>query len=572
MEEAAVTQLSAAPGAPSPSRDPRRRESDAQETASGPPPLNLGPPLESLRDEGAEAPGIPASPAPASPGSASPQSAEESVEDEPPAPPPAVTTWHTKRAQWCREDASGRLRSLFVTVTAGDASHARLRPPDDWLSELLGAVGAQAFCVLSVNGDLYNGVLQVHRYKDGRDIYIQGSEVRKLFVVLGVEMGDGLFLYPRPPRLEGPPGAGGHLTPAVALVRLPAHLNPHAAAVVAERTLAMARRSEAGLGPGSSRPPPAQPAPGHRRKKARPHRAAWDAAGEDAEWDPRAEREGGRARRGLRPLRRAAAPAPGVEPYADFYSGHEYDSAGGGSPRSFDSEPSREAGSVLATAPLAAHAPGRPATGPPGRNVVRLRLPARRGRSPGEAGAGKGPDAMALPRPAPAPGDVPRIESLAMLAGLVADASGPDPEGWAGKNDARGSAVGLLTTTLALIVAGAAAALTPALARAGPPSAGPPSTEAARTGVRALRFTDQGTLGTPGVEAELLLCLGEGSEGGGSGVAKLLRLLECSKDLAGQVASFEELGSGELRVILRCPSREATAQVVTRLVRPDVTL
>lgn len=250
-------------------------------------------------------------------------------------------------------------------------------------------------------------------------------------------------------------------------------------------------RSEAGLGPGSSRPPPAQPAPGHRRKKARPHRAAWDAAGEDVEWNPRAEREGGRARRGLRPLRRAAAPAPGVEPYADFYSGHEYDSAGGGSPRSSDSEPSREAGSVLATAPLAAHAPGGPTTGPPGRNVVRLRLPARRGRSPGEAGAGKGPDAMALPRPAPAPGDVPRIESLAMLAGLVADASGPDPEGWAGKDDARGSAAGLLATTLALIVAGAAAALTPALARAGPPSAGPPSTEAARTGVRALRFTDQ---------------------------------------------------------------------------------
>lgn len=46
-------------------------------------------------------------------------------------------------------------------------------PQDDWLSELLGAVGAQAFCVLSVNGDLYTGVLQVHRYKDGRDIYIQ---------------------------------------------------------------------------------------------------------------------------------------------------------------------------------------------------------------------------------------------------------------------------------------------------------------------------------------------------------------------------------------------------------------
>lgn len=51
---------------------------------------------------------------------------------EPPAATPrheAVVTWHPARSQWCREDDEGSLRSLFVTVTAGDASHARLRPP-----------------------------------------------------------------------------------------------------------------------------------------------------------------------------------------------------------------------------------------------------------------------------------------------------------------------------------------------------------------------------------------------------------------------------------------------------------
>lgn len=45
-----------------------------------------------------------------------------------------VAVWHPARSQWCREERGGQLHSLFVTVTAGDASHARLRPPgkDDW--------------------------------------------------------------------------------------------------------------------------------------------------------------------------------------------------------------------------------------------------------------------------------------------------------------------------------------------------------------------------------------------------------------------------------------------------------
>lgn len=33
--------------------------------------------------------------------------------------------------------------------------------------------GSSAFRVLTVNGEPYQEVLHVHRYKDGRDVYIQ---------------------------------------------------------------------------------------------------------------------------------------------------------------------------------------------------------------------------------------------------------------------------------------------------------------------------------------------------------------------------------------------------------------
>lgn len=39
--------------------------------------------------------------------------------------------------------------------------------------EMLGVAGATSMCVLTVNGEAYRGVLQIHRYKDGRDVYIQ---------------------------------------------------------------------------------------------------------------------------------------------------------------------------------------------------------------------------------------------------------------------------------------------------------------------------------------------------------------------------------------------------------------
>lgn len=147
----------------------------------------------------------------------------------------------------------------------------------------------------------------------------QGAEVRRLFVVLGLEMGDGLFFYPRT--------ASGPL-PGIAVARVPAALNPHAAAVVAERQAALARRDA-----GPHHPSPAQ-AKGHKRK-APPRRAEagadWRA---DDAWRP-AGRGDDAPRRSARVSVRVRRPAK--EEDEDWWEGED-GRLGGGSDDDGESE------------------------------------------------------------------------------------------------------------------------------------------------------------------------------------------------------------------------------------------
>lgn len=126
-----------------------------------------------------------------------------------------------------------------------------------------------------------------------------------MFVVLGLEMGDGLFLYPRPPLVQPAIGARpGHTLPSIALARVPAALNPHAAAVVAGRQAALAKRDASPQAEQKSR-----------KRKAAPQRAH---AGEfwtgglngdgDMDWRPASRAGPAATRRSTRVVLRTKAP------------------------------------------------------------------------------------------------------------------------------------------------------------------------------------------------------------------------------------------------------------------------